>query len=76
MANSHTEYHYYIAKITSWDGPIRCDNCPLMETYARKQCRMTAEYLADTRRPGYICPLINVTAEEWYEIEKLRDKEE
>lgn len=34
-----------------------CDYCPLMETYARKQCRLTGEYLADTRTIGYGCPL-------------------
>jgi hypothetical protein len=28
-----------------------------METYARKQCRLTGEYLADTRTIGYMCPL-------------------
>ena len=31
--------------------------CPLMETYARKQCRRTGEYLMDTRTIGYYCPL-------------------
>ncbi len=37
---------------------VCCDFCPLMETYARKQCRRTGEYLADTRGIGYYCPLI------------------
>lgn len=37
---------------------ICCDLCPLMETYARKQCRRTGEYLLDTRvTVGYLCPL-------------------
>ena len=37
---------------------VCCDLCPLMETYARKQCRMTGEYLLDTRATvGYECPL-------------------
>ena len=36
---------------------VCCDFCPLMETYARKQCRRTGEYLADTRYIGYECPL-------------------
>ena len=32
--------------------------CPCMETYARKQCRLTGEYLLDTRATvGYECPL-------------------
>lgn len=35
-----------------------CDLCPCMETYARKQCRLTGEYLLDTRATvGYECPL-------------------
>ena len=35
-----------------------CDLCPLMETYARKQCRRTGEYLVETRNAvGYECPL-------------------
>ena len=37
---------------------VCCDFCPLMETYARKQCRRTGEYLADTRTIGYECPLV------------------
>ena len=36
---------------------VCCDMCPLMETYARKQCRRTGEYLMDTRTIGYYCPL-------------------
>lgn len=40
------------------EGHVCCDLCPLLETYARKQCRMTGEYLGDTRGRGYWCPLI------------------
>ena len=29
---------------------IQCKLCPCLETYARKQCRLTGEYLAD----GYL----------------------
>ena len=36
---------------------ICCEFCPLMETYSRKQCRLTGEYLADTRTIGFKCPL-------------------
>ena len=36
---------------------VGCDFCPCLETYARKQCRLTGEYLADTRTIGYMCPL-------------------
>lgn len=41
------------------EGNVCCDLCPLMETYARKQCRRTGEYLLDTRATvGYECPLM------------------
>ena len=39
------------------DDHVCCDFCPLMETYARKQCRRTGEYLLDTRYRGLWCPL-------------------
>ena len=39
------------------EDKVCCEFCPLMETYARKQCRKTGEYLADTRTIGYMCPL-------------------
>lgn len=37
---------------------VCCERCPLLETYARKQCRRTGEYLVDTRYRGYWCPLV------------------
>lgn len=36
---------------------VCCDFCFAMETYARKQCRLTGEYLANTHTIGYMCPL-------------------
>lgn len=46
------------AKIYFPEGHVCCDFCPVLETYARKQCRLTGEYLADTRATvGYMCPL-------------------
>ena len=36
---------------------VCCAFCPLLETYARKQCRRTGEYIADDRTIGYECPL-------------------
>ena len=45
------------AKIYFPEGQVCCDLCPFMETYARKQCRRTGEYLLDTRTIGYWCPL-------------------
>jgi hypothetical protein len=44
-------------KIYFPEGNICCEMCPLMETYARKQCRRTGEYLLDTRTIGHWCPL-------------------
>ena len=39
------------------EGHVCCDLCPMMETYARKQCRLTGEYLLDSRVVGFNCPL-------------------
>ena len=36
---------------------VCCDRCPLLETYARKQCRRTGEYILDSRARGIWCPL-------------------
>lgn len=49
-----TDVHIYFTP-----DHFACDFCPLLETYARKQCRMSAEYLAhDTRYGvGRYCPL-------------------
>lgn len=46
------------AKLYFPEGHVCCDLCPVLETYARKQCRLTGEYLLDTRATvGYSCPL-------------------
>lgn len=37
---------------------VCCYLCPLMETYSRKQCRRTGEYLYDGQIRGHLCPLI------------------
>lgn len=42
---------------------VCCEYCCLLETYARKQCRRTGEYIVDTRTVGYMCPLIPVREE-------------
>lgn len=51
--------HYIKAEVDIYfpDGHVCCELCPLMETYARKQCRRTGEYLLDTRGIGAYCPL-------------------
>lgn len=59
-------------KIFFPEGQICCEACPLMETYARKQCRRTGEYLLDTRTTGLWCPLeINEEILEVNENEKV-----
>ena len=46
------------------DEGARCSLCPCLETYARKQCRLTGEYLADGYLRGGMCPLIINESEE------------
>lgn len=43
----------------SFTGDVCCARCPLMETYSRKQCRKSGEYIVDDRAVGGWCPLIN-----------------
>lgn len=43
---------------------IQCRLCPCLETYARKQCRLTGEYLADGYLVGGLCPLNLINEEE------------
>ena len=48
----------------SFTGEVCCARCPLMETYSRKQCRKSGEYIVDDRTVGGWCPLIDpVTGE-------------
>lgn len=67
MAAHNGVLHYEAAQVTLYfpEGHVCCDLCPLMETYARKQCRRTGEYLLDTRvTVGISCPLIFKQKEE------------
>ena len=57
MKNGVSYYTRATAEIFFPEDKVCCDFCPMMETYARKQCRRTGEYLADTRVVGYFCPL-------------------
>lgn len=43
----------------SFTGDVCCARCPLMETYSRKQCRKTGEYITDDRTVGGWCPLVD-----------------
>ena len=36
---------------------VDCWHCPLLETYARKQCRYTGEYIVNEKAIGVYCPL-------------------
>ena len=39
-------------------GEVKCKFCPLLETYSRKQCRRTGEYIVNENIVGYWCPLL------------------
>lgn len=43
---------------------VQCKLCPCLETYARKQCRLTGEYLADGYLIGGMCPLTILESED------------
>ena len=55
--NSVTWYKSATLTVNFPEGDVRCMYCPCLETYARKQCRMTGEYLADGYLIGGMCPL-------------------
>ncbi len=52
--------HYTKATVDIFfsEGKACCALCPIMETYSRKQCRRTGEYIVDDRGRGMWCPLI------------------
>lgn len=62
--NSCLEYSRAVVEIIFPKDQICCDFCPLMETYARKQCRRTGEYLVTPGKNEYtigmFCPLQEV----------------
>ena len=51
---------YTEAKVSIFFEPehVCCQFCPMLETYARNQCRRTGEYIVDTRGMGRYCPLV------------------
>ena len=68
-------YTKAIVEIGFPENQVCCDYCPMLETYARRQCRRTGEYLADTRTIGYYCPLhINVDMETGEIIDNEKEK--
>lgn len=57
--NSCTKYIQAVAVLHFPESEgVQCKLCPCLETYARKQCRLTGEYLADGYLIGGMCPLI------------------
>lgn len=57
MTGGVMEYSSFTVTIHFPKGYENCAHCPLLETYARNQCRKTGEYVADTRGRGIWCPL-------------------
>ena len=55
--NACLKYVKATATIFFPDGEVKCRLCPCMETYARPQCRLTGEYLAEGYLIGGMCPL-------------------
>ena len=55
--SSCTTYITRMVDINFTGDSICCARCPLLETYARKQCRRTGEYILDDRVVGGWCPL-------------------
>lgn len=64
MINGCTEYDAMSVTIYFPAGHVCCDLCPLLETYARKQCRRTGEYILDSRTWGLRCPLVEEEKQE------------
>lgn len=57
MFNGVLEYVKATVTISFEPNHVSCHYCPLLETYARNQCRRTGEYIIDTRYRGRYCPL-------------------
>lgn len=55
--DSCTEYTVRWVELPFTGTTVCCALCPLLETYARKQCRRTGEYIVNERGVGYWCPL-------------------
>lgn len=58
MNNGCTKYVTATVDIAFEPEHVACHYCPMLETYARNQCRRTGEYILDTRYTvGRWCPL-------------------
>ena len=57
MINSQClEYFQPTVRFSFESGHVACAYCPALETYARAMCRLTGEYLFDTKALGGSCP--------------------
>lgn len=54
-----TSYITRTVDINFTGDTVCCARCPILETYARKQCRRTGEYILDDRVVGGWCPLVD-----------------
>ena len=53
-----TSYSERWVNIFFTNDEVACKFCPLLETYSRKQCRRTGEYITNDNVTGYWCPLL------------------
>ena len=58
MTNGTLKYTEATVSIFFEPEHVCCQFCPMLETYARNQCRRTGEYIIDTRVTGRYCPLV------------------
>ena len=58
--SSCTSYTEKWVNLFFTDDEVKCRFCPLLETYSRKQCRRTGEYITNDNVVGYWCPLLSV----------------
>ena len=63
MIDGVTEYTTMTVEIHFEKGEESCRFCPLLETYARNQCRRTGEYILSDQVTGYWCPLLDAKNE-------------
>ena len=63
-------YTVMYARVCFPEDKVCCQYCLAEETYARKQCRLSGEYIADDRTIGYNCNLLT-----WEEIKEMALKE-
>jgi hypothetical protein len=50
-------YIHPVVEISFNPRAFDCAHCPMLETYARKQCRLTGEYVLIDTSIGTFCPL-------------------